>query len=181
MLDLYSISDEYIRYLRKEVPNVYDSHENHRLHSRKYVGILVLVRDIKYFIPLSSPKPSDYLSDGTIRNSTLTILRLTRTNSGVARLLSTMRISHMIPVPDSEIERYNVQGEKDIAYKDLIEDELRWIEHNDTEIQKRAKRVYFLKKNESKTRNERNYKTLDSILPFTKLEYLCEEWRNAAK
>ena len=177
MLRLYSISDRYIAYMRKQVPNVYDPHEYYRIHSRKYVGVVIMIKGIRYFAPLSSPKQTDYDQEGKIRPSTLTILRLTRNNGGVQRLLSTLRISHMIPVPDSEITYYDVKKETDLAYKDLVEDELRWIEHNDREIISKAKRVYYLKMNEEKTRNYQNHKMIDAILPFKKLEELYMEWR----
>lgn len=176
MLKLYSVSDCYISYLRSEIPNVYDSHVNHRTHTRKYVGVLVFIKGFNYLIPLSSPKPSDFEDNGSIKPSTLTILRIIKRKKRRTKLLSTLRISHMIPVPESELAFYDANKENDNAYKELVLDELRWIEHNDNMIKKKAKTVYYLKKNEATSRNEKNFRTLLAILPFTKLEILCKEW-----
>ena len=38
---LYSVSDEYIEYLRAIFPNVYSNKETTRVHTRKYVGIVL--------------------------------------------------------------------------------------------------------------------------------------------
>ncbi len=57
---IYSVSDTYISYLRESDPNVYSNKESNRTHTRKYVGIVLNINDYHYFIPLSSPKESDY-------------------------------------------------------------------------------------------------------------------------
>ena len=38
-LNLYSISDEYVEYLRKFDNRVYDNKEDYRVHTRKYLGV----------------------------------------------------------------------------------------------------------------------------------------------
>ncbi|MDF2989079.1 MAG: type toxin-antitoxin system ToxN/AbiQ family toxin [Eubacterium sp.] len=78
-LELYSVSDKYIAYLRKTVPNVYSNKEGQRSHTRKYLGIVFKIENYKYYIPLSSPKDSDYIWENgknVIRKSTLTMLRI---------------------------------------------------------------------------------------------------------
>ena len=57
---IYSVSDKYIEYLRKEVPNVYSNKVNNRKHTRKYVGVVIRIGRYNYYIPMSSPKNSDY-------------------------------------------------------------------------------------------------------------------------
>ncbi|HBA50971.1 MAG TPA: hypothetical protein DCZ91_24875 [Lachnospiraceae bacterium] len=57
---LYSVSDEYIEYLRKVFPNVYSNKETTRIHTRKYVGTVICLENYHYYIPMSSPKESDY-------------------------------------------------------------------------------------------------------------------------
>ncbi len=59
---LYSISDEYINYLRKKFPKVYSNKEDSRVHTRKYLGVVIEINTHKYYIPLSSPKDKhDYI------------------------------------------------------------------------------------------------------------------------
>ena len=61
-MQLYSISDEYINYLRKKFPRVYSNKENTRVHTRKYLGTVIEIESHKYYIPLSSPKNNhDYI------------------------------------------------------------------------------------------------------------------------
>ena len=47
-LKIYSVSDEYITYLRKEIPNVYSNKIENRTHTRKYVGVVIEISGYKY-------------------------------------------------------------------------------------------------------------------------------------
>lgn len=57
---LYSISDEYVEWLREDFPNVYSNKVNVRTHTRKYLGVVLHIDRYNYYIPMSSPKNSDY-------------------------------------------------------------------------------------------------------------------------
>ena len=59
-LNLYSISDEYVEYLRKFDNRVYDNKEDYRVHTRKYLGVVLSINSFNYYIPFSSPKDTDY-------------------------------------------------------------------------------------------------------------------------
>lgn len=59
-LKLYEISEEYINFLRKEDCLVLSAKEDDRNHTRKYLGIVYTINNYDYYIPLSSPKNSDY-------------------------------------------------------------------------------------------------------------------------
>ena len=60
-LNLYSVSDKYINYLRQFDERIYDNKEDIRTQTRKYLGIVLTVNDFNYYIPMSSPKKSDYI------------------------------------------------------------------------------------------------------------------------
>ena len=60
-LNLYSISDKYIKYLRKFEDKIYDNKEEIRVRTRKYLGIVLTINNCNYYIPMSSPKKSDYI------------------------------------------------------------------------------------------------------------------------
>ncbi|MDE5547632.1 MAG: type III toxin-antitoxin system ToxN/AbiQ family toxin [Clostridia bacterium] len=143
---LYSVSDEYIDYLRKTEPNVYGNKVGMRRHTRKYLGVAITIGDFSYFIPLSSAKDSDYvIKDGRriIRKSIVPIIRITAKNlRGELELKATIRISHMIPVPQSELELYDVKGETDTKYKDLVQSEIIFIRKNADDIRKKAELLY---------------------------------------
>lgn len=67
LMKIYSVSDRYIEYLRKEEPNVYSNKINARTHTRKYIGVVIQMNHYNYYIPMSSPKDSDYQVAGLIK------------------------------------------------------------------------------------------------------------------
>ncbi len=46
-LNLYSINDKYIHYLRQFDNRIYDNKEEIRIHSRKYLGVVLTVINIQ--------------------------------------------------------------------------------------------------------------------------------------
>ena len=142
-LNLYSINDKYIEYLRKYDRRVYDNKEEDRINGRKYLGVVLTVNEYNYNIPMSSPKKSDYvdINKKIIRKDAKTIIRM---HSG-DRLYGTLRISNMIPVPITELEPYVLKNEYDPKYKNLILGELRYINQNSKKIIKYARIVYAQK------------------------------------
>ena len=181
MIDIYEIKDNYVEYLRitKGFNKVYDPKILVRSHERKYIGIVLKINNYNYFAPFSSPKKSDYNMDKTIRKSTFTILRMTKYNhkrKDKKELLGTITLNNMIPVPDSELIKYDVDKELDIKYKNLVLDEMRWIEKNDAKIIEKSRNLYFTKKNEETRKTLVNAKTLDATIDFIEIEKACLEW-----
>lgn len=87
---------------------------------------------------MSSPKDSDYQIAGdnkVIKKSIIPIIRIVVKNSkGEKELKGTLRISHMIPVPETELELYDIENETDAAYKDLVQNEIIYIRKNRDKI-----------------------------------------------
>lgn len=137
-MKLYSISDEYISFLRKKSPRVYSNKEDARVHTRKYLGVVLKIGEYNYYIPLSSPKDKhDYVEiDGkkTIRKDSLIVMRIVSGEGDNKQLKGTLQIGTMIPVPDNAIELYDVENEKDKAYKDLVNEEIIYIRKNEKKI-----------------------------------------------
>ena len=186
MIDVYEVKDAYIEYLRidKRFNKVYDPKILVRTHTRKYIGVVLTINNFKYFAPFSSPKNSDFNIDGTVRKSTISILRMTKDNQkriDGKELLGTITINNMIPVPDTEIVKYDVDNETDIDYKNLVLDEMRWVEKNDNEIIEKSRNLYFAKVNESTRRTPNNAKTLDATINFVDIEKACLDWINKSK
>jgi len=76
---LYSVSDEYVEWLRRDYPNVYSNKIDSRTHTRKYLGVVLQIEQYKYYIPMSSPKESDYQITGenkVIKKSIVPIIRI---------------------------------------------------------------------------------------------------------
>lgn len=167
-LNLYSISDKYIKYLRKFEDKIYDNKEEIRIWTRKYLGIVLTINNCNYYIPMSSPKKSDYIDyeKRIIRKDTKTIIRIDNGN----RLYGTLRISNMIPVPITELEPYMIETEQDRKYKEVILGELRYINNNVEKITKNAKIVY-----NQRIKNE-NIGYIKNTVNFKLLEEKLEEW-----
>ena len=167
-LNLYSISDKYIKNLRKFEDKIYDNKEEIRVRTRKYLGIVLTINNCNYYIPMSSPKKSDYIDyeKRIIRKDTKTIIRIDNGN----RLYGTLRISNMIPVPITELEPYMIETEQDRKYKEVILGELRYINNNVEKITKNAKIVY-----NQRIKNE-NIGYIKNTVNFKLLEEKLEEW-----
>ena len=184
-LKIYSISDEYINFLRSDsrLKFVSDPKENTRKHTRKYLGVVMEHRGLHYYIPLSSPKKSDYikLSDGTkqIRKSILPIIRITAPNnkSGKVELRGTLKICNMIPVPDTELIPYSITAEKDECYRQILKKEYTFITKNSRMIRKYAEQLY-----KQQTCRDELFtgkaapKYLDSTIDFLYAEQKCKEF-----
>ena len=176
-LKIYSISDEYINYLRQRNPNVYSNKADNRTHTRKYVGVVIEMAGYKYYIPMSSPKDTDYQVAGTkkvIKKSIVPIVRMVIKNSkGEKELKGTLRISHMIPVPENELELFDLDNENDLEYKDLVQNEVIFIRKHREKIIANAQLLYKQKKS-----NNRTVGYVNSALDFSALEKLCDEYKN---
>ena len=167
-LNLYSVSDNYIKYLRKFDDKIYDNKEDIRTYERKYLGVVLTVNEFNYYIPMSSPKKSDYLDidKKLIKKDTKTIIRMYEGG----RLYGTLRISNMIPVPITELEPYTISTETDLKYKEVILGELRYINDNSNKIIKYAKTVY-----NQKIKNI-NIGYIKNTVNFKLLEEKLREW-----
>ena len=146
---LYSISDEYIEYLRKTQVHVFSNKIENRVHGRKYIGVVLSIDGYYYFAPLSSPKNSDYMiKDGKriIRRSIVPIIRMVDNGRNGQELLGTIKLSNMIPVPLDELCSYDLNSEMDAKYKNLVLKEVNFIRKNKELIKRNAAILYGQKK-----------------------------------
>lgn len=132
------------------------------------MGIVLTVNEFNYYIPMSSPKKSDYIDfeKKIIRNDTKTIIRI----HDKERLYGTLRISNMIPVPITELEPYILLNESDLKYKEIVLGELRYINNNSKKIVKCAKTVY-----NQKSKNI-NVGYIKNTVDFKLLEEKLKKW-----
>lgn len=138
-MKLFNIDENYIDFLKQFDKNIMNHSGEDYKKTRKYIGVLLEVNGFKYLAPLSSPKKNDYLEDGKIRKSIVSLIRIVYED----RLLGTIKLSNMIPVFDEAvIEYYDVEKEEDLKYKDLILNELEFIYQNKELIIKNANKLY---------------------------------------
>ncbi|KUO73356.1 MAG: hypothetical protein APF81_27250 [Desulfosporosinus sp. BRH_c37] len=171
---LYNVLDEYVNYLIQFDKKVLSCKEDDRKHGRKYLGAVLQIEDFKYFIPLSSPKDSDYIKvDGilTIRKSVPPLMRIVvKDKVGSNELKGTLKFSSMIPIPDIALLNYDVTKEVDETYKILVLKEISFINSNSEAIIKNARVIYNQKM------NNYNIGYVKSIVDFELLEKKCKEY-----
>ena len=171
-LKLYEVDNNYIDYLKKFDNKVLHHSNPSYNHTRKYLGILFNINEFKYIAPLSSPKQSDYDSDGKIRSSSKIIIRIIKKQrNNMEELLGTIKLCNMIPICNSKvINEYNLKSETDSRYKNLVQDQLTFINSERHLIIKRAEKLY-----KKKVKNSPYY--LQNTVDFLLLEKKAKKYR----
>lgn len=95
-----------------------------------------------------------------------------KNTKGERELKGTLRISHMIPVPESELELFDLDNEEDETYRDLVQNEVIFIRKNREKIVANAQLLYKQKKSRDTTAGY-----VKSALDYATLEKLCDEYR----
>ena len=163
----YIVSDRYISYLQKSEPRVMSNKEGVRTYHRKYLGVITQLNGFNYYIPLSSPKEKDYNKAGKIKQDSAITIYIRNKD----KLYGTLRFNSMIPVPETEIIKYDLNDEGDLRYKMLVLNELYFVRSNVARIEKTAKDLYEQKlaqDSEAASQNHNLFLTLD----FKQLEQL---------
>lgn len=107
-----------------------------------------------------------------IKKSIVPIMRVVVKNAkGERELKATLRLSHMIPVPTSELELYALDYEQDSAYKDLVQNEMIFIRKNQDKIRANAQLLY-----KQKMENDTSANYVMSALDYKELELMCDKF-----
>lgn len=147
-MKIYEINEEYIEYLHSIDSKVENSKGKNYQFTRKYLGIILEVNNFKYFAPLSSSKSTkDYFPNGEIRPSIVPLIRIVKKNrDNTKSLLGKIQLSNMIPIIDENLVKiYDINNEKDIKYKNMVFNEIKFINKNKELIIKNAKTLYKYK------------------------------------
>jgi protein AbiQ len=134
-LKLYTVSDQYINYLRiveAKVPN------NNYNNKKPFVGIVFEINDKSYLAPLTSPK--DSLAN--VKNSSPLLFKL-HEQDNVDHSLGAIRIQFMIPVPSGELTELNFDS-RGHQYKQLLDKQILFIRKHEDEVKKKANKLYKL-------------------------------------
>ena len=125
-MDFYHISDAYIAYLRGFDTSVSDNkHE-----SRPYVGVVIQIDDMKYYAPLTSPKPKHQ----KMKNGK----DFRKINGGQ---YGAINFNNMIPVPDNAVISMSINNEPDAQYRRLLQNQYQAVLSDFSEIEKTAKNL----------------------------------------
>lgn len=151
LYDLVIVCPQYCDYLRSFDHRV--SYNASKKAMRPFVGVLFEIENVKYFAPLSSPKPKHVKMKNDIDFYKL--------QNGT---LGAINFNNMIPVPegaymfvDMSLENVSPQEQK---YKILLRNQLRWLNRDGGKLKNIAHKLYE--------------KRLDGTLPFRIQERCCD-------
>lgn len=134
MINFYEIDDAYIDYLHGFDSHVLSPKKENRTFTRKYVGIMVHIKNVQYFIPLTSYK--------SIYNNMHESISLKKISN-----MAVLRINNMIPANMDTVRKISFNDINDEAYKNLCLSEYRILKAREREIRKDSRIVYFYRLN----------------------------------
>ncbi|MGL6058249.1 MAG: type III toxin-antitoxin system ToxN/AbiQ family toxin [Culicoidibacterales bacterium] len=130
-LSFYQVSQDYCDELRK-IDHKVPTKEN-----RPFIGFVWNIKEIYYFVPLTSPKPKH----NHMKNSQ----DFLKINGG---LWGAINFNNMIPVPYTLLEdvttRIIFQNEKNEQYKELLINQFNWCKSNQSIIFNKMEKLYNL-------------------------------------
>ena len=172
-LRLYTIDMKYVRNLAKADDNVMSVSPQSGKAIRPFVGIIVLVNEKKYCIPLSSPKKKFENKKNGVDFMRITD-SATKNINGTAKVIGALNINNMLPVEECLLRPMDLKikpndSEKTISYKDLMKNQLSYCQKNQDIIVKRANRLYdivvrYPESNRNLVKRCCNFKKLEVVL-----------------
>ena len=127
---LYYVDKEYLKYLHKK-----DYRVSVKFNNRPFVGIVTLMGDKKYMIPLTSQTTEERRKEGKNKRSALITSFVTETSG---KEISNLLYNNMIPVNEHIITALDIDPEID-TYES---NEIRYLRKNWETIEEKAKNVF---------------------------------------
>ncbi len=130
---LVRINSDYCNYLRNYDNRVMYNYGEKEL--RPFIGVLFTVNDVKYFAPLSSPKPKHLKMKNAID--------FYKIDSG---RLGAINLNNMIPVTNEQITYIDLYKKytdpKEQKYQKMLKTQLFWLNRRDNMLRERANQLY---------------------------------------
>ena len=155
-LKIFEVKSEYIQYLSNYQNHLFlDTNEKGK---RKYIGIVFQINGINFFAPLSS-----YKTKHVKMKESVDFIKI--------KDYAVINLNNMIPVPNSQIVEIDINKEKDLSYRYLLQAESREINRQKNRIRKNAEIVYS-----HKIHNGDSTALAKRTNDFKLLEKLCREY-----
>lgn len=135
-MHFYTVSNEYITYLKtldRKVPDNYNG-------ERPFIGVIITVNSIEYIAPLSSPK--EHLEK--IPNWKPSCLKI-YSRKGNKEFLGVVNLNYMIPVLASEVTLLDSSSRGE-EYKTLLDKQFEFLKLKKEDLHARAKKLHHLVK-----------------------------------
>ena len=143
MLQLFTINDDFIDYLRKFDSKVLSNKQG----KRPYVGVVCVINDSKYYVPLMSPKPKHM----TMSN-TKDFHKISGGKYGA------INFNNMLPVIDEVLSEIITSKEPDRNYRLLLQNQYLELLRIQDILEKKVKAIYSLFLTDSLTKNDERIK-----------------------
>jgi protein AbiQ len=135
-LSFFCVEPEYCDFLRKADPCV--PFTSDKKTKRPFVGILLTINAISYYAPLTSPKPKHL----KMKNQ----LDFLKINGG---LWGAINFNNMIPIQSSSLTKVEMKilasdTQDEVAYKNLLMNQLSWCNRHKEQIVNQAIKLYTL-------------------------------------
>lgn len=155
-LKLYEINDYYVKYLSQYQPGIFLDSKKKNAYKRKYVGVVLTVNEMNYFVPLSSFKEKH---------------RRMKDRMDFIKIkdYAVLNLNKMIPVPLDQCEFVDINKIKDKSYRYILLSEYRYIKSIHKKIAKNAENLY-----KHKIENGNLTPLAKRCNDFMLLEKLCE-------
>lgn len=156
MLKFYTLDNKYNNYLKSFDRNVMSNYNTNT--ERPYVGLLFKIKNFNYYAPMTSPKPKHL----TMKN----MLDFEKIDNG---LYGAINLNNMIPVRQKVLSYIDIDSITDIQYKNLLNNQFRWISKNNERIIDKANKLY-----DFFVSNTLNNSIKNRCCNFTLLEEKCK-------
>lgn len=134
-IKLYEVNPDYIDYLVPYAPHLFQNKRPGQHNERKYIGVVLSIKNMNYFAPLSSFKPKhEKMKNG------LDFIKIGN--------YAVININNMLPVPEGEFTYVDIPSVKDVQYRKLLQTEYRIIRKLQDKIRNQAAEVYKHKVNQ---------------------------------
>ena len=160
---------KYIRDLSKADDKIMSVSPQEHKENRPFVGIIVVLENKKYCIPLTSPKEKHKKMKNDVDFS-----KILDKNQNI---IGALNFNNMIPVSYTLITPIDITPKrsdmpKESIYKTLLNNQLDWCNDNYDNITKKANKLYeFVTKTP-----EKSYNLVRRCCDFQKLEKVLEKW-----
>lgn len=175
-LQLYTIDMKYVRNLAKKDTNVMSVSPQINKSIRPFVGILILLNQRNYCIPLTSPKTKFEGKKNSV--DFIKIFHSSKKNeNGAFKVIGALNLNNMLPVDACVLSPIdlNIHSSDDTsvkAQKHLMKDQLSWCQANHEIILKRANQLYKLVTEHP----EQNRNLVKRCCDFKKLEKVLDKY-----
>ena len=166
-LHLYTLDVKYVRDLANADNRVMSVSPQQHKENRPFVGIIIIMKQHNYCIPMTSPKPKH----NKMKND-LDFSKILDSNNC---LIGALNFNNMIPVTSKNYIEFDLNkrttDKKEMLRIELLRNQLRFLTLNRKEVNRKSKLLYSLYKNNKLPKNVR-----DRCCNFPLLEEKCRNF-----